>query len=104
MRYATATKCRAHLGRSEEDAILAVSTTAWWVIGWLIGVAVVVVAALLLLVIIALARRVVRQAEAIVEALDGARENTDALFDVTKTNLAIDRITRNLRAVREDMR
>ena len=81
--------------------MLAVSTTAWWVIGWVVGVAVVLVAAVLLLVIIALGRRIVRQAGDIVVALDGARENTTALFDVTRTNLALDRITRDLATVRE---
>ncbi len=82
---------------------LAVSTAGWWVIGWAIGAAVVVVAALLLLAIIALARRIARQADEIVAALDGTRENTTALFDVTRTNLAIDRTTRGLRAVREGL-
>ena len=81
--------------------MLAVSTTAWWLIGWVVGVAVVLVAAVLLLVIIALGRRIVRQAGDIVVALDGARENTTALFDVTRTNLALDRITRDLATVRE---
>ena len=82
---------------------LAVSTTTWWVIGWVLGAAVVLVAALLLLAIIALGRRIVRQAGEIVEALDGAREHTTPLFDVTRTNLAVDRITRNLRTVREGL-
>ena len=82
---------------------LALSTAAWWVIGSAIAAAVVVVAAALLLIIIALARRIVRQAEDIVRALDGTRENTNALFDVAKTNLAIDRTTRSLRAVREGL-
>ena len=81
----------------------AVSTTTWWVIGWTIGVAVVLVAALLLLAIIALGKRIVRQAEEITTALDGARANTNALFDVAKTNLALDRITRHLRTVREGL-
>ena len=71
-----------------------------WIIGWAIGAVVVLVAAALLLAIIALGRRITRQAEAITEALDGARANTEPLFDVTRTNLAIDRITRGLRAVR----
>ncbi len=71
-----------------------------WVIGWIIGVLVVVIAAAALLTIIALGSRVARQADEITAALDGARANTDALFDVTRTNLAIDRITRGLRAVR----
>lgn len=83
--------------------IVALSTTAWWTIGYLAGAAVVLVAAALLLAIIALAKRIVTQAEAIVEALDGAREHTTPLFDVTRTNLAIDRITRDLRAVREGL-
>ncbi len=83
--------------------MLAVSTTTWWVIGYAVGGAVVVVAAALLLIIIGLARRIVRQAGEIVEALDRTRENTNALFDVTRTNLAIDRITRGLRAVREGL-
>ena len=83
--------------------MLAVSTTGWWVIGWVLGAAVVVVAALLLLAIIALGRRIVRQAEEIVTALDGARENTNALFDVTRINLSLDRITRHLATVREGL-
>ena len=72
-------------------------------IGWILGAAVVVIAAALLLAIIGLGRRIVRQAGEIVEALDGAREHTTPLFDVTRTNLAIDRITRNLRTVREGL-
>lgn len=79
--------------------MVGVSTEAWWTIGWAIGAAVVVVAALLLLAIIALARRIARQADAITEALDGTREHTQPLFDVTRTNLALDRVTRGVRAV-----
>src|SRR3712207_4663519 len=60
-----------------------------WVVGWAIGALVVVIAASLLVAIIALCRRIVRQAEDITRALDGARENSDALFDVTRTNAAI---------------
>lgn len=81
--------------------MLAFSTTAWWTLGSIIAGAVVLVVALLLLAIIALARRIGGQAADITEALDGARANTDALFDVTKTNLAIAQITRGLRTVRE---
>ena len=83
--------------------ILAVSTTAWWVIGWILAGAVVVIAATLLLIIIALGRRIVRQAEEIVRALDGARENTNGLWDVTKINLSLDQITRRLGTVREGL-
>ncbi len=71
-----------------------------WIIGWLVALLVVLLAAGLLLVIIAVGRRISRQAQDITSALDGARGNTDALFDVTRTNLAIDRITRGLRRVR----
>ena len=72
----------------------------WW-IGWSAGVVVVLIAATLLITIIALGRRVARQARDIEAAIDGARENTTPLFEVTRTNLAIDRITRGLAAVRE---
>jgi hypothetical protein len=78
--------------------LLAVATG--WVIGWIIGVVVVLLAAGLLLAIIGLGRRITRQAHDITAALDGGRANTDALFDVTRTNLAIDRIARGLRRVR----
>jgi len=71
----------------------------WW-IGWGVALVVILIAAALLLIIIQLGRTVVRQADGITRAIDGARENTTALFDVTRTNLAVDRITRDLRAVR----
>jgi hypothetical protein len=71
----------------------------WW-IGWAVALVVVLLAASLLLMIIGLGRRIVRQADAITEALDGAREHTTPMFDVTRTNLAIDRIARGLRRVR----
>lgn len=80
--------------------MIALSTTAWWIVGSVVAALVVVVAATLLLAIIALARRIVRQAGEIVAALDGARANTDALYDVSGTNHALDRITRQLAAVR----
>jgi hypothetical protein len=65
-----------------------------------VALVVILIAATLLLTIIALGRRIVRQADDITAAIDGARENTGPLFDVTATNSAIDRITRGLRAVR----
>jgi len=71
----------------------------WW-IGWGVGLIVVLLAAALLLTIIRLGRRVAQQADGITVALDGARENTAPLFDVARTNLAIDTISRDLRAVR----
>ena len=72
-----------------------------WVIGWVIGALVVVIAAVLLLTIIGLGRRIVRQAEDITAALDGGRTNTDELFELPRVNLALDRIVRDLRTVRE---
>lgn len=75
--------------------------SSWWYVGWGIGVAVVLVAALLLVAVIALGRRIATQAGEITDALDGTRENTTPLFEVTRTNLALDRITRYLRIVRE---
>ena len=78
-----------------------IALSTWWVVGWAIGAAVVAVAAALLLAIIGLGRRIARQAQDVTQALDGARDHTTPLFDVTHTNLAIDRITRGLRAVRE---
>lgn len=79
---------------------MVVALASGWVIGWIIGAVVVVIAAALLLIIIGVGRRIVRQADEITVALDGARANTDPLFDVARTNLAIDRITRGLRAAR----
>ncbi len=72
-----------------------------WVAGWSVGSLVVVIAASLLIAIIALCRRIVGQAEDITRALDGARENTNVLFGLTRTNDALDSITADLRAVRE---
>jgi hypothetical protein len=77
---------------------LALST--WWYVGWATAAAVVVVAATLLLVIIFIGRRVARQADEITAALDGARANTDPLWDVKRINLNIDRINRGLAAAR----
>lgn len=79
---------------------MALAFSSYWIVGWAIGALVVVIAATVLLVIILTAKRITRQAEEITTALDGARENTTPLFDVTRTNLAIDRITRGLRRAR----
>src|SRR5919202_999799 len=80
--------------------MLAVSTTAWWAIGYAVGGAVVLVAAALLITIILLARRIVRQAAAITFALDGAMRNTNALFDVANVNHSLESITRGLKKAR----
>jgi len=78
--------------------IVALSTG--WYVGWAIALLVVLIAAVLLLAIIGLGRRIVRQADDITAALDGTREHTAPLFDVKRTNFAVDRITRGLRRVR----
>ena len=80
--------------------MLAVSTTAWWAIGYAVGGAVVLVAAALLITIILLARRIVRQAAAITFALDGAMRNTNALFDVANVNHSLESIARGLKKAR----
>ena len=80
--------------------MLAVSTTAWWALGSVVGGAVVLVAATLLITIILLARRIVRQAGAITLALDGAMRNTNPLFDLAAVNHSIESITRGLQRAR----
>lgn len=75
-----------------------------WVVGWGLGAVVVAVAAGLLIALILLCRRIVGQARDITEALDGAREKTDALFGLMDTNAALEGITRDLRAVRQGMK
>jgi len=86
-----------------EARVVAVSTTMWWVIGSVLGTVVIALVAVLLIAIILLARRIVGQAGAIIEALDGAQANTAALYDVAGTNHALVRIVRDLRAVREEL-
>ena len=83
--------------------MVAVSTTTWWVIGSVLGTVVIALVAVLLIAIILLARRIVGQAGAIIEGLDGAQANTAALYDVAGTNHALVRIVRDLRAVREEL-
>ncbi len=80
--------------------MVTIALSVTWLIGYAIGVVVVIIAAALLLAIIGLGRRIVTQAESITEALDGAREHTEPLFEVKHTNLAVDRVTRGLRAAR----
>jgi hypothetical protein len=79
---------------------MVVAVATGWIIGWAIGLVVVLLAAGLLIAIIGLARLIEREADNITRALDGSRSNTEPLFDVARTNLALDRITRGLRRVR----
>lgn len=78
-----------------------VALSGGWYIGWAVGLVVVLIAATLLLAIIGLGRRIARQAKDIETALDGAKSNTDGLWEVRTTNHAIDRTTRGLAAARE---
>lgn len=71
-----------------------------WYVGWGVGLVAVLLAVALLLTIIATAKRITHQGQAITEALDGTRRNTDPLYDVARTNLAIDRIACGLRGIR----
>lgn len=81
---------------------MSVLALSWgWYVGWAVGLVVVLIAASLLLIIIAVGRRISRQAVDITRALDGARANTDALWDVRATNHTADRITRQLAAARK---
>lgn len=80
--------------------MLAVSTTGWWTIGFVVGGAVVVVAATLLVVIIALATRIERRAREICDALDGAIESTAPLFEFAHVNHTIESLTRGVKEAR----
>lgn len=78
----------------------ALALSTGWYVGWAIGLVVVLIAAGLLLTIIALGRRITRQAKDITQALEGAHQNTNPLWEVRTTNHAIDRITRHLATAR----
>lgn len=71
-----------------------------WRLAWALGAVVVAAVAGLLLTIIGLARRIAGQASDIEQAIDGARDHTAALFDLSAVNLSLDRLTRELRAAR----
>lgn len=78
--------------------------SAWWIAGWAVGFGGAVVAALLLVSIIRLGRKIVRQAEDSATAIDHAHANTSAMFELGRTNLALDRIARAHRARTEGAR
>lgn len=63
-----------------------------WVIGFAIGGVVVLVVVVLLLLMILLARRAAEKAEAILAALEEARDNTAGLWQVDTTNTVAGRI------------
>jgi hypothetical protein len=74
---------------------------AGWRIGWSAGGAVVVIAAALILTLVALGRRITGQAREVEFQLQKVRDNTAVLFDLPKTNRAIERITAGLGGLRE---
>ena len=80
---------------------MTLALSGWWTFGWAFGALVVVIAAGLLLAAILLVRRITGQIDEVTDALDGARANTEGLWEVKRTNLAVARITRGLAKARE---
>ena len=76
-------------------------TPSGWTIGWVAGAGVVAIAAGLLLEITARGNRIAQQAREITGGLDRARENAAPLFELSETSASLDRVTRSLRALRE---
>jgi hypothetical protein len=74
-----------------------------WAIGFIVGAVVVVVVVVLLLAMIVLARRVNAHAEAIIDALHAARDNTRGLWDLAATNAAADRVVGAAARAREGL-
>ena len=79
--------------------IVGLSTTAWWVVGYVIGGLVVLIAATLLILINLLARRIVHQTAEITLALDGAMRNTTPLYDVGMINHGLESLSRGLKTL-----
>jgi hypothetical protein len=72
----------------------------WWMVGWVVGAVVVALVAILLLTITALARKTNGVAKHLVGDLDSIAQKTRPLQDVGATNVAVQTITRCLRAAR----
>lgn len=66
--------------------------SASWVIGFSVGAVVVLLVVVLLLLMIVNAARAAAKAEAILAALEEARDNTEGLWLVDETNRAVERI------------
>jgi len=74
-----------------------------WVLGWTIGLAVVAVVVILLVLLIVLASRAGAKAEAILVALQDARDNTEGMWQLDATNQVTDRIIASATAAREHL-
>lgn len=66
--------------------------SAGWIIGFSVGAAVVVIVVVLLTMMIVGMRAAAIKAEAILAALHAARDNTQGLWELERTNTAITRI------------
>ncbi len=73
--------------------------SGWWIAGWAVGFGGAVVAALLLVSIVGLGRRITAQAEDVGAAIEHAHASTSQMFELGRTNLALDRIGRALRTL-----
>lgn len=74
-----------------------------WVLGYVIGAVVVVIVVVVLLLMIRGARRTAEKAEAIVAALNAARDGTAALWQVQTTVLTAERIVDAAATARESL-
>lgn len=74
-----------------------------WVLGWAIGAVVVAVVVVLLVLMISGASRTAAKAEAILAALQDARDNTEGLWQLDATNQVADRIISAATAAREHL-
>jgi Sec-independent protein translocase protein TatA len=72
-----------------------------WTIGFVVGGAVVLVVVIVLLLMIAGAKRIVSHAESILSSLEQARDNTQGLWALERTNREADRIVAAAATARE---
>ncbi len=74
-----------------------------WVLGWAIGLVVVAVVVILLVLMIIGASRAAAKAEAILAALQDARDHTEGLWQLDPSNEVADRIIASATAAREHL-
>lgn len=73
----------------------------WWYFGLTVGFAVVLVVVIIAASILALAAKIGAQARTAIDAMDKARENTLAVWEVQQTNVSLTGIWRAAEAARE---